>query len=233
MTTSGVTAFDPSFAQVLDESFERAGIDPSTISHRHIASAKLSINLLFTEWSVRDADVLYRVTQDTETVTSGTSSFTPQAGTYDVDTLVMEYASDGKDLPIARISREDYLMLSNKDQTGRPSQYYVDQSTLNAPRVVLWPVPAATCVFTFDCLRYVQTPGRLSETMDVHRPWLDAMMAGLALRLAKKYNLPRVAMLDTEYRDAYAFARRAGSGNSQVILSGRSFGHPGRTRRGG
>lgn len=231
MATSGSYTFDPTFAQVLDESFERAGIDPSTISHRHIASAKMSINLLFVEWTAKDADVLYRVSQDTETVVAASTYFSPPTGTFDIDGLVLDYNSAGTDIPLARMSREDYLMLPDKEATGRPTQYYVDQSNLNAPRIYIWPVPAESCAFIYDCLRYVQTPGLLGETMDVHRPWLDAMMAGLAYRLAMKYSLARVALLKPIYDEAYAIARRAGSGNSQVMISGRSFGAPGRTRR--
>lgn len=231
MSTSNSYSFDPTFAQVLDEAFERAGLDPATISERHILSAKMSINLLFTEWTVKDADVLYRVLPDTETVVATTTYFSPQTGTFDIDGLVVNYNSAGTDIRLSRMSREDYLELPDKTQTGRPTQYYVDQSNLNAPRVYLWPIPDATCVFTYDSLRYTQTPGLLGETMDVHRPWLEALMSGLALRLAEKYKFDRVGFLTPRYMGAYQDARRAGSGNSQVSISGRGFGSPGRTRR--
>jgi hypothetical protein len=231
MTTSGVTSFDPSFAQMMDEACERAGIDPSTISARHINSAKMSLNLMFTEWVTRDGDALYRVDQDTETVAAATAYFTPQAGTMDLIDMVVEYNSSGSDRPMTRISRQQYLELADKDDDGMPAMYYVDQSNLNAPRVYIYPVPDQSCVFTFDTLRYMETAGRLSETLDVHRPWLDACCAGLALRLAQKFNLNRVSLLDPAYQQAYAIARNAGGGRSDVIIAGRGFGRHGRTRR--
>jgi hypothetical protein len=232
MTTSGTFSFDPSFSQIMDEACERAGIDPSTISSRHINSAKMSLNLMFTEWVVRDGDALYRVDQDTETVVASTTYFTPQSGTMDLIDMVVDYNSEGSDIPMTRMSRQDYLELSDKDETGRPTMYYVDQSNLNAPRVYIWPVPDQSCTFTLDTLRYVETAGRLSETLDVHRPWLDACCAGLALRLAQKYQLNRVPLLQPAYEQAYDLARRAGGGKSQVVISGRGFGRGGRMRRG-
>lgn len=231
MTTSGITAFDPSFAELLDEACERAGIDTATISERHIKSAKMSLSLMFTEWVVRDGDALYRLAQDTETVLPSVGSFTPQAGTMDLIDMVVEYNASGVDQPMTRRSREDYLNLPDKDEEGQPKFYYVDQSSLNAPLVRVWPIPDSECVFTFDCLRYMQTPGLLSETLDVHRPWLEAVSAGLALRLAEKYNLTRVQFLAAKAENAYLLARRAGSGASEIVLSGRSFGARGRTVR--
>jgi hypothetical protein len=231
MTTSGVTSFDPSFAQMMDEACERAGIDPSTISARHINSAKMSLNLMFTEWVIRDGDALYRVDQDTETVVASTAYFTPQAGTMDLIDMVMTYGTTDADVPMTRVSRQTYLELADKDEEGQPANYYVDQSNLNAPRVYIYPIPDVSCVFTFDVLRYMETAGRLSETLDVHRPWLDACCAGLALRLAQKFNLNRVSLLEPAYQQAYAYARNAGGGRSSVIIAGRGFGRVGRTRR--
>ena len=230
MATSGSLSFDPSFAQIMDEACERAGIDPGTISSRHINSAKMSLSLMFTEWVVRDGDALYRVDQDTESAAAGITYFTPQAGTMDLIDMVVDYNASGSDIRMSRMSRQDYLELTRKSQTGRPTMYYVDQSNLNAPRVYIWPVPDQACVFTFDTMRYMETAGRLSETLDVHRPWLDACCAGLALRLAQKYQINRVALLKPEYEQAYALARRMGGGKSQLIVSGRGFGRS-RTRR--
>lgn len=231
MATSGSYLFDPTFANILDEAAERAGIDPSKLSERHINSAKMSMALMFGEWATRDGDALYRVTQDTETVLAAATTFSPQTGTMDLIDMVVEYNASGADMEMTRRSRQDYLKVADKDEDGQPKYYYVDQSNLNAPLVYIWPVPDAGCTFKFDCLRYMQTPGLLSETLDVQRPWLDACAAGLALRLAEKYNMARVSFLEPKYEKAYGIARMAGGGRSEVVLSGRSFGARGRTIR--
>jgi hypothetical protein len=231
MTTSGSFAFDPSFANLMDEAFEQAGVDPSSISQRHITSAKMSLNLMLTEWVARDSDALYRVDTTTAAVAASDTYFALTTGAMDIVDLVCDYSTDDRDVPMARMSRQDYLNISNKAETGRPTQFYVDQSNLNAPRAYLWPVPDAACTMTYDYMRYVETAGALSETLDVHRPWLAAVASGLALRLARKYNLERVPMLEQTAEMSYRVARRAGSGNSQVVFGARAFGAGGRTMR--
>lgn len=231
MTTSGSFAFDPSFANIMDEAFELAGVDPSSISQRHITSAKLSLNLMFNEWVARDGDALYRVGNATASVAAAETYFALASGAMDIVDAVCNYNSEGKDIPLTRMSRQDYLELPTKTQTGRPSQFYVDQSNLNAPRAYLWPVPDQACSITYDYMRYVETAGDLSETLDIHRPWMAAVANGLALRLARKFNMARVAMLEAVAEQSYLIARRAGSGNSQIVIGTRAFGSGGRMRR--
>jgi len=231
MATSGSYVFNPSFAELLDEAFERAGIDPSTISQRHIVSARMSANLILTEWAALDGDAIYKIAQGTDTILSGTNYFDPQVGTMDILDIVMDYNASGVDIALNRISRQEYLNLADKTETGQPKNFYVDQSNLNAPRVYLWPVPDTNIDVTYDAMRYNQTLGMLSETLDVHRPWLEAFTAALAVRLAEKYSLPRVALLEPRAAQAYRIARRAGSGFSRLKISGRGFGTSGRTLR--
>ena len=317
MATSGNLAFDPTFASILDEASERAGIDPATLTQKHVSSAKASLNYMFNEWQIRDADPLYRITQGTQYAVAGTSRYTMPTGAYDVLDMVFDpvlgndhVAADGvstaasalftspgygsdltltdytagtliihsgadagyytisgtpvdnagtleitltvnltaaasslsfsmvqaqtvfSDQPLNRISRQQYLDISDKQDTGDPQHFYVDMSTLNAPTIVVWPVPERVVKLTFDYMRYIETVGTLSETLDVHRPWLEACVTGLALRLAEKYNLERVPYLAPKAENAYRVARRAFSGNSKVIIHSIGFGRSNRTRRG-
>lgn len=299
MATSGNLAFDPTFAAILDEAAERAGIDPATLGQKHIASARASMNYMFNEWQIRDSDALYRVTQNSEALAAGTSTYAMPNGSYDVLDLVIDTnavwsmvitgitgtftagetitdagsasgtvnattsispitftarvgtfsgtvtggtsgatatagaitAVNATAQGLERISRQQYLNIADKTQVGTPKYYYVDQSSINDPQIVYWPTPDRVFTVTYDYMRYIETLGQLSETLDVHRPWLEAVVAGLALRLAEKYNLDRVPYLAPKAENAYRTARRAFSGNSRVILHGRGFGRT-RTRRG-
>lgn len=301
MATSGNLAFDPTFASILDEAAERAGMDPAALTQKHIASARASMNFMFNEWQVRDADPLYRVTQYSELLDVGTASYAMPAGAYDVLDLVMDAntstwsmvitgitgtftsgetitdsgsasgtvnadasaspllftgrvgtfdgtvtggtsgatatagtitAVNPSDQPLERISRQQWLDIGDKDFAGDPQKYYVDMSTLNQPTVVYWPVPDRVVTVTYDYMRYIETLGSLSETLDIHRPWYEACVAGLALRLAEKYNMARVSYLAPKAESSYRTARRAFSGNSRVIIQGIGFGRSNRTRRG-
>lgn len=231
MTTSGSYTFDPTVATLMDEAFERVGVDPATLTSRHIASAKTSLNLMLLEWAGDDPDAKYRITQGTSTVASGTSNFTLATGAVDVVDLVVEYNSDDTDVPIGRVSRQTYLNIPDKTETGRPSMYYVDNSTLNTPKVYFWPVPDASINVTYDYIRYVQTVTALSETLDSHRLWLEAITAGLSARLALKYNAEKYPLLSGLADRSYGIARINGSGKAHVVVGGRGFGATGRMRR--
>jgi len=53
MTTSGTYLFSPPVDEVVDESFERVGVDPATLTGRHARSARMSLNLLFSDWATQ------------------------------------------------------------------------------------------------------------------------------------------------------------------------------------
>lgn len=231
MTTSGVYTFDPSFAAILDEAAERAGIDPAKISARHIRSAKMSMNLMLTEWAVRDGDCLYRVDRLTSTVASGTNYFDPATGVFDIVDAAVEYNNSGTDMPMTRIGAQEYLNIADKTVTGQPAQFWVDQSNTAAPRVYLWPVPDASCDLTYDVMRYTQTVQTLADTIDINRLWFEAVASGLALRLAEKYNQARVSYLMPKAEESYRTARAGAKGRADVMIGARGFGHGMRRRR--
>jgi len=231
MATSGSFTFDPTFASILDEAAERAGMDPAALTHKHISSAKNSMNYMFNEWQIADGDPLYRIEATSVAVTAGDNDHTMPAGAYDVLDMMIDIDNSGSDQPLTRISRQEWLNISNKVLVGDPSKFYVDHSTLNTPVIYLWPVPEAALTIKYDYMRYIETLGAMSETLDIQRPWLEACVCGLALRLAEKYNMDRVAYLQGKAANSYQIARRAGSGNSRVIIQGKSFGRS-RTRRG-
>ena len=230
MATSSSYSFDPSFAALLDEAAERAGMDPQTLTHRHISSAKMSLNLMLTEWAAKDGDALYRVAKTTSSVLAAAPSFALPAGGLDIVDIVVAYNGETEEYPLAPISRQDYINIADKTEDGKPAKFYVDVSTLNTPTVFLIPIPDATCIFRYDYTRLVQTVTGLAETFDVQRLWLEAVASGLAMRLAAKYNTARLPILVPMAQESYALARRAGSGSSQVTISTRGFGSV-RTRR--
>ena len=232
MTTSGSYVFDPSFSAILDESAERAGMDPATLSSRHIQSAKMSLNLLLTHWAAEDGDAAFRIDRLSATVLSGVSYFDPSSGVFDLVDVVIAYNGATTDAPMNRIGQQDYLNIADKTASGQPTLFYVDQGTPNAPRVYLWPVPDADCVFTYDAMRHSQTVQSLANTLDTGRLWMDAICAGVALRLAEKYNTARVPMLMSQASTSYASARKGSKGRVGIRVAGRGFGSSMRGRRG-
>lgn len=232
MTTSGTYAFDMTVAAIIDEAAERAGIDPASLTHRHLKSAMQSLNLLQLEISNEDGDRVYAIDEETASITSGTSTVALSAGSIDVlDEQVVIYESGGAEVPMSRIPRDDYLMIPDKTQTGTPSQFWIDHSTINTPTMVLWPVSDGSYTIKYNRMRFMQDVDTLSDTVDARRIWLDAICAGLAYRLADKYAPDRADRLEAKFEKAKHKAKIEGRGRGPVMIYARGFGHAGRRRR--
>jgi hypothetical protein len=225
VTTSASYAFDPTAASTLDEISERAGIDPATLTHRHITSIMQSINYAIRELEMADLSSFAR--QDNESTTVSTATLSPASGTIDI--LRMTVVENSVDIPISRMSRDDYFNMANKTQTGTPSMYWVNYESLS-PVVTFWPVPDTTYTVKYDRLRYTQSVTALSETLDLQKYWIDAMVYGAAMRTAEKYSVERVPLLKGRFLEMCEKAKQTKIGRGPIIMSVRSFGTS-RTRR--
>lgn len=183
MATSGTYDWAPEIGEVCEEAFERCGIDPSTLSARHMKSARLSMNYLFAHWATRGIH-LWAVDRQKIDCVAGTASYSLPAGTQAV--LDATLLRDGLEVPVAPIARDEYVNLPDKTQRGMPSSYYLDRQA--SPSVFLWPTPEnSTDDFIFYRLRRLQDAGRSTHTPDVPYYWQEALVSGLAAKLAEKY----------------------------------------------
>lgn len=227
MTTSGSYAFDPTAASIVDELAERAGLDPSTLNHRHLTSILASINYAIRELEAEDLSSFAR--QDNESTTTSSATLTPADGTIDILNMSVSTDSGTTDIPIQRIPREDWFNLTPKTQSGTPTMYWVNYESLS-PVVYFWPQPSTTITVKYDRLRYTQSVTTLAETMDLQKFWMDAMIYGAAARTAEKFNPERVARNEKRYYEMVEKAKGARIGRGNIIISARSFGRA-RTRR--
>lgn len=99
-----------------------------------------------------------------------------------VNTLA--FSNTPVELPMAKLSGDDYQNLPNKMQSGGKSlQFWFDKQT--TPRLVVWPVSQASIdqivVYT---QRHIQDVGALTNTLDVPQRWLESIILTLACRCA-------------------------------------------------
>ena len=236
MVSSGTYTWDLTVGALMEEAFEMAGIDPEAITHRHITSAMRSLNLLQTELATETPDAQFRVDQETGSLVVGSvasdARLSLAVGTIDVIDIVVKGANDSAEIPILRTNRDDYLRLPDKDTTAlRPTQWYVDHSATNSPYIQFWPVPSQIVTVTYDRLRWMQDVDTLSDTFDARRNWLPVMTAGLAQKIAVKFNGERLQYLTGEYQRLKQLAKLEASGRGTVIISTRGFGVTRRRRR--
>jgi len=204
MASSGTYAWAPDIQEFIDESYERAGVDPASLVARHLRSARRSINFLFADWATKDVH-LWLVDEQTQTLTDGLATYTAPSGTI----LIMDciIRRDGVDTPLHHIDRAAYHGIPNKTQEGLPTQIFYDQK---AGTYKLWNVPEnSTDVLRFWRMRRVQDVTTGAETPDVPYHWYEAMVAGCAAKLAEKFATEREVGLIAKADKAFGFAKMA------------------------
>ena len=189
MASSGEFLFLPQLADAYDEAFERAKIDPSSITGKHIRSAQRSVNYMLVEWG--NEIIQWVFNQETIPMVQGTSTYVLPAKANDIVTSVIRRS--GADTPMIIIARATFLDIPDKTNQGLPIQYKVDRKK-DAVEITVWPIPEnSTDVIVYDYMRRIEDAGEMQDTPDIPYRFLEAFVSGLAARLALKYSPRQVA----------------------------------------
>ncbi len=113
----------------------------------------------------------------------------PSAGPWVLNQLNFGLAN-GQDIPNGPLNIDDYYNLPNRSfQDDRVNSCYVDR-TYQFPTLRLWPVPNISAFYngTVTCLsrRYIQDPGKLTDTLEVPIRGYEAVVSRLATRMLKE-----------------------------------------------
>ena len=210
MTTSGTRDFNLDVGEIIEEAYERCGLEVRT--GYDARTARRSLNLMFADWANRGLN-LWTVTQTTQALTQGTATYTLAADV--VDILEMVLRRDGTDYEVERISRGEYLTFPNKTAQGRPSQFYFDRQI--QPVITLWQPPEnSTDILVFYYVRRLQDADTLVNTTDMPFRFYPCMVAGLAYYIAMKRAPERMQILKAVYEEE--FMRAAEEDRDRVSL---------------
>lgn len=201
--------FNPQFADLLSESFSRVGIRPAVVTQEHIDEALRSAQLLLVEFSNRGVKQYQLVNQQFTTVT-GQAAYTLDIGTLDVWSAIC--TQNNVDIPIWPMGRLDYQRIPNKENQGRPFNFFIDKGqTGNGQRIMyLWPAGENnTDVISFWAWTRTADQVAMLQTAPMAYEWFDAYAAGIAARMAEKYapSLWEAKVMNAE--KAFVFARQA------------------------
>jgi hypothetical protein len=192
-SSSGTQTFFLSNAELLFEAFDRAHVRPSEITRHHLISARRSMNLLMQEWSNLGVN-LWEVVQAQITLVTGQALYTLPSNLVTImemyfTTVNGNGAGYNSDRIMVPVTRTQYAMIPNKLQPGIPTQYWLER--LESPVVTIWQPPfqgGPSYVINYNYLQRIDDAGiGTGETPDVVYRALDALCAGLAKRLAKKF----------------------------------------------
>jgi hypothetical protein len=184
MTASGTYAFSPSVGNLALSAFSRIQVRRPAILPEHMADAYLETNYMLSSWS-NMAPNLWTVDLVTQTLTAGTATYNVDAKT--VMILDAYITIDSQDRLIFPISRTEYASYVNKTDQGTPSVYWYDR--LLSPTITLWLVPDDSTVTLnyYRCTQNQDANLQNGETPAIPYRFIDAMVAGLAHRLARIY----------------------------------------------
>lgn len=210
MATSGSRDFELDVAEIIEEAYERCGLEVRT--GYDAKTARRSLNLMFAEWANRGLN-LWTITQATITLTQGQAQETLTSDV--VDLLEVVLRRNGTDYEIDQVSRGEYLTIPDKITQGRVSQFYFDRKI--SPQINLWPVPEnSTDQLVYYYVQRIQDADALVNTTDMPFRFYPCMVSGLAYYLAVKRAPERVQLLKMIYEEE--FQRAADEDESRTPL---------------
>ena len=195
MAVSGSTDFELDVSDYIEEAFERCGLEVRT--GYDLKTAKRSLNLMFADWANRGLNQ-WTITQRTQALTQGTSSYTLGADVIDVLSMVIQRSNS--DLAMSKISRDTYINIPSKTTQSRPTQFFVDRQV--TPVIKIWPTPENnTDVVKFDRLTRIEDVDSATDTVDIPFRFYPCLTAGLAYYISMKRNPQMMPMLKSVYEE--------------------------------
>jgi hypothetical protein len=236
MATSGTTTFESTFSidDIITEAYERLG--RFDYSGNDLRSARRSLNIMFQEWANRGLHY-WQVKNNSITLVNGQSVYTMFRSTadgtssttavYGVDDILeaVYRNSSSVDFPLTKINRSAYQGLSNKTQTGVPTQYYV-QRFIDKVTITLYLTPGASEAGNFLNYYYVsriQDAGNYTNEADVPYRFVPCMVAGLAYYLSQKINPQLTQNMKLLYEDELKRALEEDGSSSSSFITPKTY----------
>jgi len=190
MPTSGNYTFDLSTGGIIRVAYQRIGIvpagqDPDSNQYA-MGRDMLQVALL----ALQNKGIQLRsVLRTTDTLVAGQAQYTAASNVIDIDERT-PYVSNsaGIDIPLIKVSRGQYMALSNKASSAPPSQIYVEKGeTLS---YFLYPTPDSTyTTITYPAILLQPDMTSASNTSGLPTNYLETVILKLAVALCDHHGL--------------------------------------------
>ena len=231
MAISGTYAFNPEIGDIVEEAFERAGLELR--SGYDLRSARRSLNFLTLEWQNRGINLWTIDELFIDSAADGTSlapnnyllkdtaTYRLATGTISLLDIVLR-TNDGNantqtDFQLNRISEPTFATIPNKLSSSRPLQFYLDRREIlgagaagadQYDTVTFWPVPDNSTKYKvkyWRMKRISDTGDNAGSTMQVPARFLPALVSGLAYHIAcKRPEVEgRIQLLKQQYEEVF------------------------------
>ena len=221
MTSSGTYAFGPSSGGLVIAAYERCQIRAPSLRQEHFATARNELNFLFSEFSNKQVN-LWKVELISLTLVDGTASYDVPGRVVmilDAYLRVNDGEDDQTDRYIMPISRTDYASYAAKQTEGLPTVYWFNRQI--SPTITVYPVinDSGYLLNYYACSQIQDAAMAGGETPDVPYLWLDALVAGLAHRLARVYAPQLEPSRKMDAKEAWDIAAAQNIENVPVVLA--------------
>lgn len=230
MATSGSYSYQLTNLSAIEEAFSRCQIPEDDLTPRHFDQALRSLQLMLNDWMNDDVHLWTVNERYSVSPSQGDNSFALPTGSIDVLEMTL-VDGNGYETPMVPIGRQEYQLLYDKDQQGRPDRYYVDRG-ISTKTCYFWQaMDSSGYTLSVNILRLIEDAGNITQDPSAPAQFYDAICAGLAGRLATKFVSDRAQRMElkAEAEKAYARAKMGNRERGDTIMSYRMGG--GRRRR--
>ena len=190
MATSGVTDWTVTAGDLVTRALKEIGVLPSggVPEAEELSDGIDTLNFMLKSWAGESN--LFREATGTITIPGGTGAGTLPQGIRDINS-VRHVVSATFDRPLTQWNRSQYYSMPNRAAVGNPTVYYLAQ-TVGSDELRVWPVPAADVTLHLDYSRSPEIVTGPTETVDVPQEWYEAVVFGLAARMANMFGATRL-----------------------------------------
>lgn len=196
MSTSSSTNFSLTTNQIIEESFDIAGVgsEGEAISADQYARARRSLNMIVKHWGGDER--LWLKTEASVTLVASQATYA-LATLFSVKPMrvlsVRRRVTSGTiDTPLIELSRQEYFDLPNKNIDSVPTQFYYDPQR-DTGTLYVWPRPSTATAtdqtLQLTYLRKIEDFDNSNDDPDLPQEWLRALCYTLAGELALKYGV--------------------------------------------
>ena len=197
MATSETTSFDLSVDELIEEAYERCGLELRT--GYDLESARRSLNIMMAEWGNRGLNQ-WLIKQNSFTVTKGVNVKELDTNVIDITSAIIQ--RDNIDYQLERIGRSSFLYIPNKSAEARPNQFFLERQI--TPKIYIYPTPEnSTDVISYYALTRMQDAGDFTNNMETVFRFLPCMTAGLAYYISMKRAPDRMGLLKQVYDEEF------------------------------
>ena len=236
MAVSNSTDFSETAQQIIIDARNELGIanDEEPLEAVDLQKGLRALNRMLKAWQA-DGVMAWTLTEGSLVLTQGQAEYDFGSGgdftTVPFDITDARMGRNSTDLPMTRLSREEYFALPNKMTEGYPTNYFYDRQR-NSGKLYVWPAPdATTSTFKFTYRRIVMDLDNNSDDFDTPQEWTEALVFGLAARMVGMYGMSgkpaaqRVqALADATYSTVKGFD--VGEGMGSVRINPAGYGTP-------